>query len=1395
MKRTLTIVTLLLFQIFYLFGNQSGPILFERIDRNYGLSLSTVYSIYKDGNGYMWFGTRDGLNRFDGYSMKIFKHSVDDKFSINSNEVLSITEDTLGNLWIGTQAGGINILEHNSQRFINVNNSRYLQAIRSSYINSIYKGPDGTMWIGTRDGLYKAKYNIQKNGGFSFEEVSKNVVPLIGTEFVVRNITSSKSGNLLLACEDGFYIYNIEKKQFKNLQDPQLQSMIFTGSYSQSDKILWLTSMEKGLIRVFFDSNEMGHITKTELFNLSQKNYYYIPTNRIESITADKRDNLWVGSRNGLISFNLLNGEKNYFQNLMLDNRSISDNKINCIYSDAEDIVWIGTEYKGVNKIDLNSKPFFHLKNLFEKPLVAEENYVTSITGGEPGKVFIGTDGRGIAYLDIKKPKEPLRIINSQTLPGMRDDIIISLLLDSQADLWIGSNTNAVGRYNTKTGQLKYYDLKGYIFAFANSKLNSVWIGCWNEGLYRIEKETGKITNYRHLPNDSYSLSSNIVLSVFEDKGQTLWVGTKGAGLNVMDNSFNSKGKLRFKKYLNNPKNSKSISNNDVNSIFQAKDGTIWICTASGLNKVLEEADGTRTFENFFNGAGMPSSYIHGILEDKNENLWLSTNKGIIRFNPKNKSYTTYDSNDGLQSDEFRHNAFYKDPSGRLYFGGNNGLNYFYPDSIQSNPYKANLMITSVNVVGEENNSNKFIYSKDAPNNITLKYRDKEISIEFSALHYSVPQKNKYSYRLKGFNDKWQTTDANNRKITYTNLDNGDYVFEVKASNNDEIWNNNPATLYIKVLPPPWKTAWAFLFYAIFIASILILFRKYSLIAVKEKNDLILEHLEREKLDELSKMKLQFFTNVSHELRTPLTLIKSPLDELLQYSKIDEFTKNSLSLIQKNVSRLLQMSNQLLDFRKIDSGRFKLSLTQENIVDLLNDIYKDFIPLAQSRNMEYVFNSTESQIDVWVDKERIKTVFYNLLSNAFKYSKNGSSIMAEVSVVLKEFKPSATFKKNFNIKNSSKIPYILINIIDTGMGIEKHSIKKIFERFYQANEAIPHFGGSGIGLAISREYVELHGGIIVVESRQQEGSCFSIYIPKGKDHYKNEHVIFVSNNINDSVQEIPYPEIDHSTLALSSDTDETKSELPLILIIEDNEELLVYLKNTLSENYRVICAANGNDGYIMAGENNPDLIITDLSMPGMDGIDLCEHLKSELATCHIPIIIITARVSDESNIRGLETGADVYVNKPFNIHILKAQVKSLLDSRQRLKSIMAKELVVQPKDVTVASLDERFLAKLMEVVEENASDQTFGIKELTEKMNMSHSVIFRKIKSITGLTVVDYIRTFRLKKAAIILTKKKLPISEVSFMVGFSDPKYFSKCFQKEFGLSPTEYANKKNPE
>jgi DNA-binding response OmpR family regulator len=329
-------------------------------------------------------------------------------------------------------------------------------------------------------------------------------------------------------------------------------------------------------------------------------------------------------------------------------------------------------------------------------------------------------------------------------------------------------------------------------------------------------------------------------------------------------------------------------------------------------------------------------------------------------------------------------------------------------------------------------------------------------------------------------------------------------------------------------------------------------------------------------------------------------------------------------------------------------------------------------------------------------------------------------------------------------------------------------------------------------LAISREYIELHGGNILVESTEKEGSCFSIYIPKGKEHFKNEYTVLATQDIAEEVQNLAFTKFDHSAVPASeNETNEVKSELPLILVIEDSEELLLYLKQTLSENYRVLCAPNGDEGYILAGEHNPDLIITDLSMPGMDGIDLCEHLKSELPTCHIPIIILTARVSDESNIRGLETGADVYINKPFNIHILKAQIKSLLDSRQRLKSIMAKELVVQPKDVTVASLDERFLAKLMEVVEEHASDQTFGIKELTEKMNMSHSVIFRKIKSITGLTVVDYIRTFRLKKAALILTKKKLPISEVSFMVGFSDPKYFSKCFQKEFGLSPTEYATR----
>ncbi|MGC8803091.1 MAG: hybrid sensor histidine kinase/response regulator transcription factor, partial [Bacteroidales bacterium] len=601
--------------------------------------------------------------------------------------------------------------------------------------------------------------------------------------------------------------------------------------------------------------------------------------------------------------------------------------------------------------------------------------------------------------------------------------------------------------------------------------------------------------------------------------------------------------------------------------------------------------------------------------------------------------------------------------------------------------------------------------------------------------------------------------------------------------NNDGVWPDKPRELKIKVLPPPWLTIWAFLVYAIVFAMAIVLFKKYTLIKVTRKHQLVIDSLEKSKIEELSKMKIQFFTNISHELRTPLTLISNPLQDLISSKKVDASIKKELSVIQRNVDRLLQLVNQLLDFRKIDSGELKLKITQTNLVELLGEICNSFEQYAQTRNISLQYIHRDEEIILWLDREKIITVFFNLISNAFKYSPDNSTITVEI--------------ERKQAPENDLDAYVEVKVTDEGIGIEKEFQPHIFDRFYQVQG--PHQrgkAGTGIGLAISKEYIEAHQGKITVDSEPGHGSKFTVILPLRKEQL-NDFIELSSDALTEKENKEATTQLINALSATidsgwSSASNDIKKSM---LIVEDNTDLLHYLANRFSAKYHVSVADNGARGLQLALEKNPDIIITDIMMPDMDGISLCKKLKNDLRTSHIPIIILTARTTEESNLESLEAGADVYIQKPFNFEILKAQVKSLIDSREKIRINFSKNIILQPKEIVATSLDERFMMKLMEVIEKNIANPDFGIKHLTDEMNMSHSVIFRKVKALTGSNVIEFIRSVRLKKAAQLLQKQKLPVSEVSLMVGFNDAKYFSKCFIKEFGVSPREYAKGITPE
>jgi signal transduction histidine kinase/ligand-binding sensor domain-containing protein/DNA-binding response OmpR family regulator len=1406
-----TVSASLLFSLITFGQNENGN--FDRITIMDGLSQSSVYCIYQDKKGFIWLGTRDGLNKFDGYSFKSYKNSSDDPNSISNNEVISISEDENGLLWIGTRGGGLNIFDPLTEKFTCFKEKENdPKGLKSNVVSAICRDSKGNIWIGTLNGFYKAilKRTDDLKIDIEFWNLSEGVNVIIESALAVRNIVESRKGNLMIGSENRLYLYNPGTNRFKMINIPYVH--YFTSFYQQTENILWTGTYEYGLYKVVFEKDEESEIKSYTNYSSSQTGIYHLNYNRIDALLHDHFNNLWVATRCGLIKFDLKNNSKTTYVNNRIDDKSISDDRINSLYEDCTGVLWIGTESQGVNKFDLYKKKFKLYRSIPGNSNSLNNNFVSAIHGGQRNIVWVGTDGGGLDKIDFTNEYNPIIYhYDSKTGgPGsLQSNNIISLYQDHEGTLWVGSTINFIGKLTKGQNAFTYYPLQGYIYAVMEDKEGNIWTGNWNYGLNCFNKKSRTFKNYVHDENNRYSLSFNVILSIFQDKDRNIWVGTKGGGLNKLLDPGSDPKDAKFRIYRNEPDNPSSLSHNDVYCLYQDRSGTFWIGTAGGLNKVIyiiKNNEPAITFKSYLEKDGLPNGVIYGILEDNSGKLWMSTNNGISKFDPSTGKFVNFDVNDGLQANEFHYNSFSKDSKGRMYFGGINGLNVFSPDSIKNNPFIPKVVFTGFKVMGNQVEIGRKINGRlllrnaiSETNEIELTYRDKEITFEFAALHYAVPKKNKYKYRLLGFNNKWQEVSAQTRSATYTNLDYGVYEFQVTASNNDDKWNDNPAIMKIVVLPPPWKTIWAYLVYLLIIIGLLLIFRKYSLIGVEEKNRLKIEHIERMKIEELSRLKIQFFTNISHELRTPLTLINNPLEDLMNYKKIDDYSRELLKLIHHNVTRLLQMINQLLDFRKIDAGQLKLKVQEVNVIDLINDIYMSFKQHAMARSINFNFLRRDDEILLWLDREKIATVLYNILSNAFKFSPDKSSIIIDIAI--KET-PKVLLKNVFNIidsKTNKILNFAEIRIIDTGFGIDQKHIDKIFDRFYQATETENiKFGGSGIGLAIAKEYIEMHSGRIEVESTTGKGSCFKVLLPLGKDHFVSEHIIFLSEaekvNYNQSSKQlIEQREAAIDDEVLIENTEQPgASELkkPLILVIEDNIEMLEYITGKLSLKYNTIQATNGAKGLEIAIENNPDLIITDLMMPEMDGIKLCKKIKTDINTSHIPIIILTAKSTEESIIEGLDTGADVYLSKPFSIEVLKVQVKTLLESRQKIKLNFSRQLILQPKDMSFTSTDERFLKKLMEVVEQNIADTNFGIKELTNQMGMSHSVIFRKIKSLTGLNVVEFIRNIRLKKAALILKKNKMPISEVSYMVGFSDPKYFSKCFIKEFGITPSEYSS-----
>lgn len=1071
---------------------------------------------------------------------------------------------------------------------------------------------------------------------------------------------------------------------------------------------------------------------------------------RNDSIIKEAGNNRyhWFSDYRKLKQLDKHTGKTITYQSDLTNPFAVSDNIINVMFLDDSENLWLGTQSKGINYANLNNKPFvFYYNENNGKGLI--QNIVRAVCVDKKGCVWVGSENKGITIIQRKINKTSYKYIEEQQL---KDNNIRAIYCDKFGFVWIGTKGGLV-KYDPNSNTFKDCSIgicNPNVFSIFEDSEDDLWVGTFN-GIARFDRTNEKF--------ECLSISitgGREIRSIIEDENKNLWIATEDAGLTKLIRTSSNKFQEKFNavRYKHENGNANSLINNRTYSLVEDNDGMIWIATNSGLSRLNPEND---TFKNFTIADGLSDDITMGVLFDGKESIWASHKKGLTRINTKTLELRNFNLLDGLQGNEFNQSACYRDSiNGEMFFGGTNGLNSFFPDSFKINHHKPQVVFTQLNVMQQAvypgtKINDRIVLEKSllCTNAITLSWYDKTFSLEFAALDYANPLSNKYKYMLEGYDEEWIFTDATRRIAPYSNLASGTYFLKVLGSNNDGIWGNSPAILKIIVLPPWWLTWWSISIYIGIGFLILWFVYKY-----------VVSRIELRKNEEVHQAKLRFFTEISHEFRTPLTLIIDPVEKLLSVNTEKANSNYYLSLIYRNAKQLLLLINQLLDFRKLEAGYFSLNLQQSDIIASVRSVAESFEIQAKNRNILFELKTSILQFNTTFDIAKFNMIMTNLLSNAFKFTPDNGEITLRIE------------------RATNEEEGIQISVSDTGVGITKDELKKVFDIFHQSKNPVTHQEGSGIGLALTKELVQLHGGNLTVHSDNEKGSCFSIFLP-----------IMDLNNIEKteiiSTKNIASKENSRETFTQPSST---TLVLPLMLVVDDNSDICNYVASNFQKQYRIELATNGKDGFQKGIEIIPDIVISDVMMPGMTGLELCRRLKADERTSHIPVILLTARQSDESKTEGYETGADAYVTKPFNSNVLRVQVQNILEQRQKLRELYSKGTPLEIKKIAINVTDETFLKKATLLVEQNIHDENFNIDALAEKLKMSRSQLFRKIKALTNLSLQDFVTTIRMKQALNYLLSGEFTVSEIAYKVGYSLPSNYTRTFSKFYGKTPSKY-------
>ncbi|CAM3332495.1 hybrid sensor histidine kinase/response regulator transcription factor [Zobellia roscoffensis] len=1373
----LTILTL----FFSLFATSQTETYFQHLDSNDGLSQNDVLTIHQDTYGYIWIGTDDGLNRYDGRNFKKFKPSPKNPYSLSGNLISTIAEDSLGNLWIGTSGYGINFYKRNTGKFYSfMTGETNTSGLGSDFIKEIIVDSKNRLWIRTDKSLQVAQ------NASDFENLSFNSV------FTENHHILKVKPTALLEDQEGALWIGTPSGIFKTDSKDNGEIPQFMQVYRDTNMIRAITQSPSGQIVFATSSSTYSSIESKNGHDLQFKK---IGDQSFIKMVVDSKNRLWGGTKNGLDKY-LIKADtllfKKHHDNSFENKASLSSNYVRSLLIDKTGVLWVGTFGTGINKLDLNGKQFNHYLGDLRSGTLGH-NIVKSIYEDSNGTLWFGSRG-GLSML--LKSESDSTFTHFRQIKEINSAFFMNeIQIGSQKILELG-NSGSQGVYQidittpSENPKIKFSNkTESTVFTMCTDRFGQVWYGTYTKGLFRAKEAP-----YETLENfdSTYNFSSKIIRNIIEDSKGNLWVGT-GKGLNKLPADQLQDENPQFKYYSVIENDSTSISNNYILPIFESSKGTIWIGTlGGGLNKLInDETTGKEYFKSYTEADGLPNNVIKSIEEDNEGNLWISTNNGISKFNPLNETFKNYDVEDGLQSNEFEELTSLKKSDGELIFGGVNGFNAFYPRTIKQNTIPPEIHIDRFLLNNKLVSPNKKTDGKEildhtilTSNKINLNYNENNISLGFSALHFSSPNKNEYQYRLKGFQDDWIEAPSNRNLVTYTNLEPGTYSFEVKAANSDGFWNLKPDVLQIIIAPPFWKTTWAYALYTFLAILLLYAFGKFTLIRIEEKHQLTMNHLTKQKADELNKMKMEFFTNVSHEFRTPLSLINGPLQFLEKNNDIIESKErlNQYRLMQKNSSLLLRLVNQLLDFQKIEQKKMVLEVGYFNILKNINEIKESFDFLATNRSIHFSFISDQDELITWFSPDALEKVMNNLLSNAFKFTPDGGEISIVLSNVSKDI-------------DNQKEEFIKIEVRDNGNGISSSSLEKIFDRFFNDDSAENrNTYGMGIGLALTKSLVQRHHGEIIVEKGTRKGANFIFFFPKKFDFYKDDKIIGA-----ESTKAMVHPNLDHlkevNFETKEGDEMTSANEKPLLLVVEDNADLRTFIKSGLYKKYEILEAENGQQGLEILKAQTPNIIISDIMMPTMDGISFAREIKKQVEYNHIPIVFLTAKTDDDSQLEGLKIGVDDYLTKPFNLEHLEVKLNNIMKYRKDLRSYMQREVSLSPSEIEVTSPDQEFLNQVIELLEMNIMDAEFNAESLTAALAMSRSAVYNKFKEFTGLSTGEFIRRFRLKRAKQLLETTDLTVKEILYMSGFNTASYFTKCFKKVYGELPKEYQASRRQE